>query len=136
MKQRVLPNVHKALSPFVSDYEPIVRLLQQVKGPANVQKYVIQHAIKEAVRYETMTRFSILNSQWNGHKVHKELNFDFYPLSSISISDLFVTSLIVFFFCLSGRFKKHVLIQQLQTTFAELEKKDSAHPQPTSNQDS
>lgn len=63
MKQRVLPNVHKALSPFVSDYEPIVRLLQQVKGPANVQKYVIQHAIKEAVRYETMTRFSILNSQ-------------------------------------------------------------------------
>lgn len=98
MKQRVLPNVHKALSPFVSDYEPIVRLLQQVKGPANVQKYVIQHAIKEAVRYETMTRFSILNSQWNGHKVHKELNFDFYPLSSISVSDLFATSLIVFFF--------------------------------------
>ncbi|TKS72660.1 Integrator complex subunit 6 [Collichthys lucidus] len=33
-----------------SDYEAILRLLQQVKGPVNVQKYFIQHAIKEAVR--------------------------------------------------------------------------------------
>lgn len=53
MEQRVPPNIHEALSPFFSDYEPIVRLLQQVKGPVSVQKYIIQHAIKEAVRYET-----------------------------------------------------------------------------------
>ena len=33
-----------------SDYEAILRLLQQVKGPANVQKYFIQHAIREAIR--------------------------------------------------------------------------------------
>lgn len=33
-----------------SDYEAILRLLQQVKGPVNVQKYFIQHAIREAVR--------------------------------------------------------------------------------------
>lgn len=47
-----------------------------------------------------MTRFSLLNTPWNGHKVHTELNFDFYPLSSISVSDLFATSLIVFFLSL------------------------------------
>lgn len=35
---------------FFSDYEAILRLLQQVKGPLNVQRYFIQHAIKEAVR--------------------------------------------------------------------------------------
>lgn len=80
-----------------------------------------------------MTRFSLLNTPWNGHKVHTELNFDFYPLSAISVSDLVASSLI--FFWVSGRFKKHVLIQQLQTTFAELEKKDSTQPQPTSDQD-
>uniref|UniRef100_A0A7N6BGI9 VWFA domain-containing protein n=1 Tax=Anabas testudineus TaxID=64144 RepID=A0A7N6BGI9_ANATE len=33
---------------FFSDYEAILRLLQQVKGPLNVQRYFIQHAIKEA----------------------------------------------------------------------------------------
>uniref|UniRef100_A0A674NXQ2 Integrator complex subunit 6 like n=1 Tax=Takifugu rubripes TaxID=31033 RepID=A0A674NXQ2_TAKRU len=52
-------------------------------SPVDVQKYVIQHAIKEAVR-----------------------------------------------------FKKHVLIEQLQTTIAELEKKEStANQQPTSDQE-
>uniref|UniRef100_A0A8C2YW13 Integrator complex subunit 6 like n=1 Tax=Cyclopterus lumpus TaxID=8103 RepID=A0A8C2YW13_CYCLU len=32
------------------NYEAILGLLQQVKGPVNVQRYFIQHAIKEAVR--------------------------------------------------------------------------------------
>ncbi|XP_047440886.1 integrator complex subunit 6 [Mugil cephalus] len=34
------------------NYEAILRLLQQVKGPVNVQRYFIQHAIKEAVRFK------------------------------------------------------------------------------------
>ncbi|XP_059202666.1 integrator complex subunit 6 [Centropristis striata] len=34
------------------NYEAILGLLQQVKGPVNVQKYFIQHAIKEAVRFK------------------------------------------------------------------------------------
>lgn len=34
------------------NYEAILRLLQQVKGPVNVQKYFIQHAIREAVRFK------------------------------------------------------------------------------------
>ncbi|TWW55832.1 integrator complex subunit 6 isoform X1 [Takifugu flavidus] len=79
LRSRVIKEVRKP----GRNYEPIVRLLQQVKGPVDVQKYVIQHAIKEAVR-----------------------------------------------------FKKHVLIQQLQTTIAELEKKEStANQQPTSDQE-
>uniref|UniRef100_A0A8C4HX43 Integrator complex subunit 6 like n=1 Tax=Dicentrarchus labrax TaxID=13489 RepID=A0A8C4HX43_DICLA len=43
-------NKHMAVC-FLSDYEAILRLLQQVKGPVNVQKYFIQYAIKEAVSY-------------------------------------------------------------------------------------
>ncbi|XP_056295099.1 integrator complex subunit 6 [Pseudoliparis swirei] len=54
------------------NYEAILGLLQQVKGPVNVQRYFIQHAIKEAVR-----------------------------------------------------FKKRVLIQQLETSLAELEEKQA-----------
>lgn len=42
-----------------------MRLLQQVKGPVDVQKYVIQHAIKEAVRYTTVTPLGLLNTLGN-----------------------------------------------------------------------
>uniref|UniRef100_A0A8C2WEQ4 Integrator complex subunit 6 like n=1 Tax=Cyclopterus lumpus TaxID=8103 RepID=A0A8C2WEQ4_CYCLU len=58
------------------NYEAILGLLQQVKGPVNVQRYFIQHAIKEAVR-----------------------------------------------------FKKRVLIQQLETSLAELEEKQATSSQ-------
>ncbi|XP_062281339.1 integrator complex subunit 6 [Scomber scombrus] len=34
------------------NYEAILGLLQQVKGPVNVQKFFIQHAIKEASRFK------------------------------------------------------------------------------------
>ncbi|XP_037636315.1 integrator complex subunit 6 [Sebastes umbrosus] len=58
------------------NYDAILGLLQQVKGPVNVQRYFIQHAIKEAVR-----------------------------------------------------FKKRVLIQQLEVSLAELEEKQAASSQ-------
>ncbi|XP_054453396.1 integrator complex subunit 6 isoform X2 [Anoplopoma fimbria] len=58
------------------NYDAILGLLQQVKGPFNVQRYFIQHAIKEAVR-----------------------------------------------------FKKRVLIQQLETSLAELEAKQATSSQ-------
>ncbi|KAK9517728.1 hypothetical protein VZT92_023074 [Zoarces viviparus] len=58
------------------NYEAILGLLQQVKGPVNIQRYFIQHAIKEAVR-----------------------------------------------------FKKRVLIQQLETSLAELEEKQATSSQ-------
>uniref|UniRef100_A0A671NC19 VWFA domain-containing protein n=1 Tax=Sinocyclocheilus anshuiensis TaxID=1608454 RepID=A0A671NC19_9TELE len=35
---------------FCADYEAIFRLLEEVKGPASVQRYFIHHAIKEAAR--------------------------------------------------------------------------------------
>uniref|UniRef100_A0A665WSI5 Integrator complex subunit 6 like n=1 Tax=Echeneis naucrates TaxID=173247 RepID=A0A665WSI5_ECHNA len=38
------------VSVFSSDYGTILSLLQQVKGPPNVKRYFIQHAIKEAIR--------------------------------------------------------------------------------------
>ncbi|KAL6117991.1 ints6l [Pungitius sinensis] len=60
------------------NYETILSLLQQVKGPVDVQRYFIHHAIKEAVR-----------------------------------------------------FKKRVLIQQLETSLAELEaKQETSSPLP------
>ncbi|KAM7418099.1 hypothetical protein PAMA_017643 [Pampus argenteus] len=34
------------------NYEAILGILQQVKGPVNVQRYIIQHAIKEASRFK------------------------------------------------------------------------------------
>uniref|UniRef100_A0A3Q3WDM8 VWFA domain-containing protein n=1 Tax=Mola mola TaxID=94237 RepID=A0A3Q3WDM8_MOLML len=73
LRSRVIKEVRKP----GRNYEPILRLLQQVKGPTDVQKYFIQHAIKEAVR-----------------------------------------------------FKKRVLIQQLEMTFAKLEEKHITAPQP------
>lgn len=33
-----------------SDFAAILALLQQVKGPVNVRKYFIQHAMSEAAR--------------------------------------------------------------------------------------
>lgn len=52
-----------------------MRLLQQVKGPVDVQKYVIQHAIKEAVRYKTLAPFGLLNTL--RYESIKIFNFDF-----------------------------------------------------------
>uniref|UniRef100_A0A671X0B5 Integrator complex subunit 6 like n=1 Tax=Sparus aurata TaxID=8175 RepID=A0A671X0B5_SPAAU len=46
LRSRVIKEVRKP----GRNYEAILRLLQQVKGPANVQKYFIQHAIREAIR--------------------------------------------------------------------------------------
>uniref|UniRef100_A0A672YPN1 VWFA domain-containing protein n=1 Tax=Sphaeramia orbicularis TaxID=375764 RepID=A0A672YPN1_9TELE len=40
------------------DYEAILGLLQQVKGPVNVHKYFILHAIKEAARNTLLMRLS------------------------------------------------------------------------------
>uniref|UniRef100_A0AAQ5YVI9 VWFA domain-containing protein n=1 Tax=Amphiprion ocellaris TaxID=80972 RepID=A0AAQ5YVI9_AMPOC len=48
-QQKVLSSLPVALC-FFSDYEAILRLLHQVKGPINVQRYFIQIAIKEAIR--------------------------------------------------------------------------------------
>uniref|UniRef100_A0A674NBP6 Integrator complex subunit 6 like n=1 Tax=Takifugu rubripes TaxID=31033 RepID=A0A674NBP6_TAKRU len=72
---KAIPQHRGCLSFSLSDYEPIVRLLQQVKGPVDVQKYVIQHAIKEAVRYKTLAPFSLLNTL--GNESIKIFNFDF-----------------------------------------------------------
>uniref|UniRef100_A0A3Q3MEN4 Integrator complex subunit 6 like n=1 Tax=Mastacembelus armatus TaxID=205130 RepID=A0A3Q3MEN4_9TELE len=48
LRTRVIKEVRKP----GQNYEAILRLLQQVKGPVNVQRYFIQHAIKEAVRFK------------------------------------------------------------------------------------
>ncbi|XP_070693181.1 integrator complex subunit 6 isoform X2 [Pempheris klunzingeri] len=48
LRSRVIKEVRKP----GRNYEAILGLLQQVKGPVNVQKYFIQHAIKEAVRFK------------------------------------------------------------------------------------
>ncbi|XP_038555673.1 integrator complex subunit 6 [Micropterus salmoides] len=48
LRSRVIKEVRKP----GRNYEAILRLLQQVKGPVNVQRYFIQHAIKEAVRFK------------------------------------------------------------------------------------
>uniref|UniRef100_A0A7N6BGU9 VWFA domain-containing protein n=1 Tax=Anabas testudineus TaxID=64144 RepID=A0A7N6BGU9_ANATE len=48
LRTRVIKEVRKP----GRNYEAILRLLQQVKGPLNVQRYFIQHAIKEAVRFK------------------------------------------------------------------------------------
>uniref|UniRef100_A0A4W6FRD5 Integrator complex subunit 6 like n=1 Tax=Lates calcarifer TaxID=8187 RepID=A0A4W6FRD5_LATCA len=78
LRTRVIKEVRK---PGRSEYElAILSLLQQVKGPLNVQRYFIQHAIKEAVR-----------------------------------------------------FKKRVLIQQLELVLAELEEKHAASSQLPNN---
>ncbi|XP_013879592.1 integrator complex subunit 6 [Austrofundulus limnaeus] len=48
LRGRVIKEVRKP----GRNYEAILSLLQQVKGSVNVQKYFIQHAIKEAVRFK------------------------------------------------------------------------------------
>ncbi|XP_040904341.1 integrator complex subunit 6 [Toxotes jaculatrix] len=48
LRTRVIKEVRKP----GRNYEAILSLLQQVKGPLNVQRYFIQHAIKEAVRFK------------------------------------------------------------------------------------
>ncbi|KAK2903852.1 integrator complex subunit 6 [Channa argus] len=48
LRTRVIKEVRKP----GRNYEAILQLLQQVKGPLNVQRYFIQHAIKEAVRFK------------------------------------------------------------------------------------
>ncbi|XP_029021075.1 integrator complex subunit 6 isoform X2 [Betta splendens] len=76
LRTRVIKEVRKP----GRNYEAILRLLQQVKGTLDVQRYFIQHAIKEAVR-----------------------------------------------------FKKRVLIQQLETALAELEAKHETCSQITND---
>ncbi|XP_035767125.1 integrator complex subunit 6 isoform X1 [Neolamprologus brichardi] len=48
LRTRVIKEVRKP----GQNYDAILRLLQQVKGPPNVQRYFIQHAIKEAMRFK------------------------------------------------------------------------------------
>ncbi|XP_058506498.1 integrator complex subunit 6 isoform X1 [Solea solea] len=48
LRTRVIKEVRKP----GRNYEAILSLLQQVKGPLNVQRYFIQHAIKEAIRFK------------------------------------------------------------------------------------
>ncbi|XP_061690912.1 integrator complex subunit 6 isoform X2 [Syngnathoides biaculeatus] len=48
LRTRVIKEVRKPGRNFVA----ILELLQQVKGPVNVQRYFIQHAIKEAYRFK------------------------------------------------------------------------------------
>lgn len=48
LRSRVIKEVRKP----GRNYEAILGLLQQVKGPINVQRYFIQHAIKEASRFK------------------------------------------------------------------------------------
>uniref|UniRef100_A0A3B3THK8 Integrator complex subunit 6 like n=1 Tax=Poecilia latipinna TaxID=48699 RepID=A0A3B3THK8_9TELE len=48
LRSRVIKEVRKP----GRNYKSILSLLQQVKGPVNVRKYFIQHAIKEALRFK------------------------------------------------------------------------------------
>nr|XP_020451216.1 integrator complex subunit 6-like [Monopterus albus] len=48
LRTRVIKEVRKP----GRNYESILRLLQKVKGPPDVHRYFIQHAIKEAVRFK------------------------------------------------------------------------------------
>ncbi|XP_035017213.2 integrator complex subunit 6 [Hippoglossus stenolepis] len=48
LRTRVIKEVRKP----GRNYDAIESLLQQVKGPFNVQRYFIQHAIKEAIRFK------------------------------------------------------------------------------------
>lgn len=48
LRTRVIKEVRKP----GRNYEAIMRLLHEVRGPANVQKYFILHAIKEATRFK------------------------------------------------------------------------------------
>ncbi|XP_063732477.1 integrator complex subunit 6 isoform X2 [Eleginops maclovinus] len=48
LKSQIIKEVRKP----GRNYDSILGLLQQVKGPVNVQKYFIQHAIREAVRFK------------------------------------------------------------------------------------
>ncbi|XP_077589675.1 integrator complex subunit 6 isoform X2 [Stigmatopora nigra] len=51
LRTRVIKEVRKPGRQF----EAILELLQQVKGPVNVQRYFIQHAIQEASRFKKRT---------------------------------------------------------------------------------
>uniref|UniRef100_A0A3B5LWT7 Integrator complex subunit 6 like n=1 Tax=Xiphophorus couchianus TaxID=32473 RepID=A0A3B5LWT7_9TELE len=48
LRSRVIKEVRKP----GRNYKSILSLLQQVKGPVNIRKYFIQHAIKEALRFK------------------------------------------------------------------------------------
>ncbi|XP_005810983.1 integrator complex subunit 6 [Xiphophorus maculatus] len=48
LRSRVIKEVRKP----GRNYKSILNLLQQVKGPVNIRKYFIQHAIKEALRFK------------------------------------------------------------------------------------
>ncbi|XP_019967153.2 integrator complex subunit 6 [Paralichthys olivaceus] len=48
LRTRVIKEVRKP----GRNYDAIQSLLQQVKGPLNIQRYFIQHAIKEAIRFK------------------------------------------------------------------------------------
>eukprot|EP00064_Thunnus_orientalis_P011622 superscaffoldBa00001693_g11653 len=48
LRSRIIKEVRKP----GRNYDAILGLLQQVKGPVNVQRYFIQHAIKEASRFK------------------------------------------------------------------------------------
>ncbi|XP_053735331.1 integrator complex subunit 6 isoform X2 [Synchiropus splendidus] len=48
LRTRLLKEVRKP----GRNYQAVMGLLQQVKGPANVQRYLIQHAVQEAARFK------------------------------------------------------------------------------------
>uniref|UniRef100_A0A8D3ALS3 Integrator complex subunit 6 like n=1 Tax=Scophthalmus maximus TaxID=52904 RepID=A0A8D3ALS3_SCOMX len=58
LRTRVIKEVRKP----GRNYEAIQSLLQQVKGPLNVQRYFIQHAIKEAIRFKKRVLIQRLES--------------------------------------------------------------------------
>uniref|UniRef100_A0A673JY50 Integrator complex subunit 6 like n=1 Tax=Sinocyclocheilus rhinocerous TaxID=307959 RepID=A0A673JY50_9TELE len=58
LRTRVLKEVRKP----GRNYEAIFRLLEEVKGPASVQRYFIHHAIKEAARFKKRVLIQQLES--------------------------------------------------------------------------
>ncbi|KAM9740626.1 integrator complex subunit 6 isoform 1-T1 [Menidia menidia] len=58
LRSRVIKEVRKP----GRNYKAILSLLQQVKGPVNVQRYFIQHAIKEAARFKKRVLIQQLES--------------------------------------------------------------------------
>lgn len=58
LRSRVLKEVRKP----GRNYETIFRLLEEVKGPASVQRYFIHHAIKEAARFKKRVLIQQLES--------------------------------------------------------------------------
>lgn len=58
LRTRVIKEVRKP----GRNYEAIFRLLEEVKGPASVQRYFIHHAIKEAARFKKRVLIQQLES--------------------------------------------------------------------------